>query len=466
MRRLFKFQSLILLALALLFTGTKVEAQGRFDLSVTASSSTVLVSNSVTYTIYVTNLNADLPNTVVTNTLPDSVEFVSAQSSQGVISNYNDKVIVFNLGTFVYTAVAQMNVTARPTTAGFFTNFVSVSYFAVTNIASTNVVVEVTNTPLPQVDLGVLISGPAQAVITNDLTSYEVAVTNAGPDAAPAVALTNSLPPGVILISASKSYTLSGSNMVFNLGTLDNGGHTNVQISIQPTNVAVLTLSASVGASGVEDTNTTDNTASNSLPVISYLSGTLLAVTNSAQTLNLQNGLTEQSILVSNVGTNNVDAVRLVVTGLTNQLFNVVGTNNGNPFVIYGSGLATNQSVNLLLQFFPRGGFPFTNGQLQAFAVPVPDWTPPAAVSTSTNINISRIVPMANGNMLIEFPAVSNRAYTVVYSDNVSFSNAMIAPPSIVAPANRVQWIDYGPPTTTNAPTKSVTRFYRVFQNP
>jgi hypothetical protein len=42
----------------------------------------------------------------------------------------------------------------------------------------------------------------------------------------------------------------------------------------------------------------------------------------------------------------------------------------------------------------------------------------------------------------------------------------MIAPPAIVAPANRVQWIDYGPPTTTSAPTNSSARFYRVFQNP
>jgi hypothetical protein len=73
---------------------------------------------------------------------------------------------------------------------------------------------------------------------------------------------------------------------------------------------------------------------------------------------------------------------------------------------------------------------------------------------------------LANGNMLIEFPAVSNRTYTVVYSDNVLFSNAMIAPPAVVAPANRVQWIDYGPPTTVSAPTNSTARFYRVLQNP
>src|SRR5208282_4652333 len=101
------------------------------------------------------------------------------------------------------------------------------------------------------------------------------------------------------------------------------------------------------------------------------------------------------------------------------------------------------------------------------FALPsVPDWTPPAATLTSTNLNFNRIVRLSNGSMLVEWFAIPNRTYTVVYSDNVLFSNAMIAPPSIAAPANEVQWIDYGPPTTVSAPTNASARFYRVFQNP
>ena len=127
-------------------------------------------------------------------------------------------------------------------------------------------------------------------------------------------------------------------------------------------------------------------------------------------------------------------------------MFNAVGTNNGNPFVDYSTALAAGQSVNLLLQYYPRGYFPFTNSQLHAFAVPLPNWAPPPA-TTGTNI-ISRIVGLANGDMLLEWPSTLGQTYTVVYSDNVLFSNAMIAPPAIVAPANRTQWIDYGPPTT------------------
>jgi len=298
--------------------------------------------------------------------------------------------------------------------------------------------------------------------------AYGVSVTNAGPSAASNVMLTNTLPAGVIL---KGSYTVVSNNVIFNLGTLKSGGFANFQFTIQPTNAGALNFFASVGASGVVDTNLVNNTASNNITVLNYLSGDLVAVTNSAQNVNHQNGLIEQSILVSNIGTNAVTAVRVVVTSLTNRLFNAVGTNSGSPFVVYTAPLATplapSTSVTLLLQYAPRKNFPFTNSQLHAFAVPPPDLTPPAATTTGTNLTITRFVRLTNGNMLVEFPAITNRTYTMVYSDNVLFSNAMIAPPSFVAPANIVQWIDYGPPATVSAPSSSSSsRFYRVYLNP
>jgi uncharacterized repeat protein (TIGR01451 family) len=451
---------------AIIIFGTKAEAQS-FGLSVTNSPNPVVVNNSLTYTISVTNQTGLLlTNFFVTNTLSAPVQFTSASSSYGTNSVFtNSTSLIFSFGQFTNGNVAQMTMTLQPQNAGFLTNSITVSSTQVTNIASTNIVVQVITA---QADLGVAMAGPNQAVVTNDLMTYGVTVMNFGPSAAPNVVLTNTLPSGVILksVSPNQAFSVVASNLIFNLGTLANGGFVNFQFTVEPTNAGVLTFSASVGAAGLLDTNIANNSANTNITVTDYLSGQLIAVTNSAQTINLQNGLTEQSILLSNIGTNSVAASRVVVTGLTNRLFNAAGTNNGNPFVIYNATLGTNQSVNLLLQFFPRGSFPLTNGQLQALAVPVSSLSPPAASSTSTNLNITRIVQLSDGNMLIEWQAITNRTYTVVYSDNVLFSNAMIAPPSIVAPANEVQWIDYGPPTTVSAPTNSGARFYRVFLNP
>lgn len=462
--------------LALVMVGTlavcpRAGAQG-FGLSVSNSANSIMVSNFVTYTINVTNLNgSSLADVQVTNLLSAPLQLVSFGLSQGSFTNYGS-VVVFDLGQVPNFGIAFLTLTVEPTTTGLLTNTVTVASADTTSTASTNVVVQVTNVVI-QADLGVAITGPAQAVITNDWMTYGVTATNSGPNAAPNVVLTNTLPPGVVLLSVSpknQNYTVAGSNLIFNLGTLTNGGYTNLQVTVQPTNAGTLMFFASIGAPGVLDTNLANNSASTNINVIAYLPGQLIAFTNSAQSTNFLNGLLEQTITVSNAGSSSVSAARVVVTGLTNRLFNAVGTNGGNPFVVYdtppGTPLMKGQSVDLVLQYFPRRSFPFTNSQLQAFAVPVPNWIPPVATSVSTNLSIARIAQLPNGNMLIEWPAITNRTYTVVYSDNILFSNSMIAPPSIVAPANDVEWIDYGPPTTVSAPTNGSTRFYRVLLNP
>jgi uncharacterized repeat protein (TIGR01451 family) len=319
----------------------------------------------------------------------------------------------------------------------------------------------VTN-PVIQADLGLAMTGPNQTVIVNYLMTYSVTVTNPGPNSASNVMLTNTLPPGVIPISPTNQ--TGSSNLIINLGTLAPGSLTNLLFTVEPTNVGVLFFSASVGAPGVLDTNAANNFAGTNITVTNYLPGTLVAFTNSPQIINFQNALTEQSITLSNAGASSVPAAMVVVTGLTNQLFNAVGTNNGSPLVYYSASLAAGQSVSLLLQYYPRGYFPFDNSQLSAFPVPLPNWTLPAG-TIDTNL-ITRMVELTNGDMLLEWPSTVGKAYTVVYSDNTSFSNAMVAPPAVMAPANWTQWIDYGPPTTVSTPASAGTRYYRVFQNP
>ncbi len=346
---------------------------------------------------------------------------------------------------------------------------------------------------------------PASTVFTNDWMVYGVSVTNLGPNTAPNVFLTNTLPTGVGYKSVSpsnKTFTVSiqSSNVIFNLGTLTNGAFRNFLLTVQPTNAGVLPFVSVVSTNnGVLDPNQANNLASNNITVLSYFPGQLSATIASTQQYDPQDGLVEQSLLLSNTGTVAVASARVVITGLTNQLFNAWGTNNGNPFVVYNSPLDTNQSVNLLLQFFAFNYFSFSNSQLLAFAVTNLNLAPPTAVAMSTNVNITRILKLTNsipliiGSMLIEFPTLTNRTYTVVYTSNLlsttyvtnyvtdtnnpGVTNIVIAPqsvfctnwlmavPSIVAPANRTQWIDYGPPATVSAPN-SGNRFYRVFLNP
>ncbi len=442
-----------------------------FGLSVIPSANSLLVSNSLVYTINLTNLTGvALSDVWITNSFSAPFQYLTSSASQplaGVVPNAAS--VQFDLGPVGLGTIVQVLLTVQPNAVGTFTNTVVAAVPGTTYVASTNASVQVTNLVI-LADLGVTLTGPGQAVITNDWMTYGVAVTNAGPSDAPNVMLTNTLPTNVLFKSispANQPFTTAGSNMIFNLGTLVSGGYTNLQVTVEPTNTGALTFSASVGSSGVTDTNTTNNFASTNITVTNYLSGPLGITTNSSQTYNAQNGLVEQSITVTNSSGGAIASARVVVTGLTNQLVNAVGTNSGNPFVYYSAALAANQTVSLLLQYYvpTRSPFAFSNSQLSAFAVPPVVFPAPGPAAGSTNLNISRIVQLPNGNILIEWPAVTNRTYTVVYSDNVLFSNAMVAPPSITALANRLQWIDYGPPTTVSVPTNA-SRFYRVYQNP
>jgi len=460
------------LALGLMIAGTRVEAQS-FGLSVTGSANPVLLNSNLTYTIYVTNSTLiNLPDTLVTNTLAGSLQVLGGSTSQGGVTT-NGNFVIFDLGYFPINGIAQLAVNIQPTALGTVADTVQVVSLIPAFTASTAIVTTVTNASQTAADLAVAINAPTTAIFANDWMVYGVNVTNLGPNSAPSVYLTNTLPTGVGFKSVSpsnQSFTVSiqNSNVIFNLGMLTNQAFMNFQLTVQPTNAGILPFMSTVNTnSGVLDPNLANNVATVNIPVLNYPAGQLSATIVSTQQYNPQNGLVEQSILVSNVGTNAVAAARVVLTGLTNKLYNALGTNNGNPFVVDAASLDTNQSVFLLLQYVAGNYFPLTNAQLNAFPVAVPNLTPPPVSSVSNTLNITRILHLAtNGDVLIEFPSITNRTYTVVYSDNVLFSNAMVAAPSIVAPANRTQWIDYGPPTTVSHPTNAPLRFYRVLLNP
>ena len=463
-------------------SGFEATAQTFFLTVRTSPTNAIQVNSTVTYTIGLTNLSPFDANSVyVTNALPASFQITGQTTSQGSVST-NGSSLVFFIGLLPIGFNAVMTVTARPTTAGTFTNRVSAfspQFTNVNNVISVNAVTQATN-PVVVADLGVLLSGPAQPVFAGDWTTYGTGVTNRGPNTATNIFVTNTLPAGAKFLSASPAATTISSNrFYFSVASLTNHAFKTFTVQVQlPTNSGAALFSAAVGSTGVQDPSAANNTAGTNVAVSGYFSApsSLLVVTNSAQSTNRQNGLIEQKILVSNVGTAAVDSVRVILTGLTNvplagftnYLFNAWGTNNGNPFVVHAATLNTNESVELRLQFSvrTRSAFPFNNSQLQAFGVSRPDLTPPPGAAASTNLNFTRIFPLpATGEMFLEFRSTLSRVYTIVYSDNMSFSNALMAVPPIVAPANFVQWTDYGPPGTVSKPG-SGTRFYRVFQNP
>jgi hypothetical protein len=225
-------------------------------------------------------------------------------------------------------------------------------------------------------------------------------------------------------------------------------------------------FSATVGGGNITDTNTANNSAVTNITVQAVLTNVLVATNVTAMVFNPQNSVMEQIIRLVNVSsTNNVDSARVMVAGLasTNSLYNAVGTNNGNPYVVYAAPLAPGDSVDLLMQYFVKNRLPITIGNTNYIAVPTSAFS--VIAPTNYTLQITNYVVLPSQAFLIEFPATKGKTYTILYSTNL-FSTTLAAQPPIVAQADKVQWIDDGPPKTISHPTNAPSRFYRVLLNP
>ena len=473
----------LLLALLLALTGIRAEAglpanPSGFGLSVTVSTNIYFVNNTITTTITVTNdTGFVLDNVYVTNDFSAPVLYTSFTNYSTVTNDAytNGNALSLDFSPMTNGQVAQTTFTWVPQTAGFLTNTFFVATDVLTNHLSYTNVALVSSVAA---DLSVSLAVVSQAyitnifwVITNDWVTYQVSVTNFGPGNVSGALVTNTLPPGTILIYSAGTFV--SNNLVYHLPSLASGTGTNYQFTLLATNTGVHLLAAYVGAPGLYDPDIANNQIGTLLFVTNYLAA-LSVQTNSGQAFNPQNGLLEQTIQVTNPNAAAAPAVRVVLTALgTNQIFNAIGTNSGAAFVNCPAPLAAGAALNVRLQYLTAGVYPFTfaftNAQLHAYAVPasVLNDTPPPAQQYSTNQNVTGIFRVANGDVLLEFPATLGAAYAVEYSDNVQFSNAVLALPYYRSPGNIAQWIDYGPPATSSALTNTVgRRFYRVISNP
>jgi uncharacterized repeat protein (TIGR01451 family) len=234
-------------------TAIQVTTVTVIDLLVTQSDAPdpVTVSANLTYTITVTNNGpSQATGVILTDTLPGSASYVSANATQGPCSK-SGVTVTCSLDTLAPNTSAMVTIVVKPTLTGTITNLASVTgneadSNSTNNIASQDTVVtaadlEVTNTDIPD-----------PVTVGSNLT-YTVQVTNHGPSTANNVVLTDTLtgtPSGnFMLVSATPSGNCVGTGPVTcMLGTLANGATVTVTLVVTPTVAGAITHTASVAA--------------------------------------------------------------------------------------------------------------------------------------------------------------------------------------------------------------------------
>jgi hypothetical protein len=179
--------------------------------------------------------------------------------------------------------------------------------------------------------------------------------------------------------------------------------------------------------------------------------------------LNPQSGLYEQTVVVTNTSPV-LDAVgvTLVVSNLTDgvTLYNSSGVDeNGTPEIFWRGRLLALGDMSFVLQYYSplRGVVPaadiYVSLSMEALMKDV----------QGTPVYVSDARFLLDGTYLLDFAAVPGELYYIQYTASLRKEWTTVYP-GVKASANRVQWIDNGPPFTDSKPKSTKTRFYRVLK--
>ncbi|MFN8454391.1 MAG: DUF11 domain-containing protein [Anaerolineae bacterium] len=222
----------------------------------------VIAGNALTYTLTITNSGpSDATNTVVTDTLPAGVAYVSAS---GGCSNAGNTVTC-TLGSLVRDAVVTRIIRVSipsSTPASTIQNSVVISSATFDPLTTNNVATSSTTVNI-ETDLEISKSDFPDPVVAGRTLTYTLAITNHGPSDATGVVVTDTLPiTGVSLVTATPSQgsgCSGATSITCNLGSLTSSNRATVTIvmNVSPAMTSTLTNTATVGSA------TTDSTSGN-----------------------------------------------------------------------------------------------------------------------------------------------------------------------------------------------------------
>jgi uncharacterized repeat protein (TIGR01451 family) len=254
-------------------TSIPVTVQTAADVSIALSESPspALAGGDLTYVMSVSNLGPQgASNVVAYLPLATGLTFVSAGPSSGTASFAGGQVTAA-LGNLSSGGQATVTVVVQATAAGAVSETATVTSDSVDPDPANNTST-VTTQVEPACDLEVQVTADTTVAADGMPFNYRVAVTNNGPSDATAVALTDTLPAGVTLVSdsAGSGATPAVANGVVSVqfATLAAGSTATLTIAVNPTVQPGSTLVDSATVQGAQaDPDRTNNSNSLSLPV-------------------------------------------------------------------------------------------------------------------------------------------------------------------------------------------------------
>lgn len=323
-----------------------VIASADLDLKLKGLPSPVLLGQNLTYTLTVTNKGPSTATGVTAiDTLPANVTFVSANTTQGLISRVGN-VITVDIGSITLNGATTITIVVKPTATGLLTDTASVSATETDPVSANNGATVITQVN-PSADLAVGITASPTPGLVGQPYTYVVTVTNNGQSDATSVSVVDTLPAGVTFVSASTSaggtFTQAGSTVTGSFPTLISGASATLTIVVTPNSAVSITNTASVSATNVGDPDLSNNTASLTT-AISPAANLAITVTDSPDPVSVGQTLI-YTVTVTNLGPNTATGVTATNTLPAGVTFSSVSQSQG--IFSFSGGVVTLRFGNL-----------------------------------------------------------------------------------------------------------------------
>lgn len=308
------------------------------DLAISKSDTLdpVIAGETLTYTLTITNNGPSTAQSlVVSDTLPVSVTFVSAQPAAA----QNGQTLTWNFASLAngatqpITVVVNVNGSARGTLTNTATVTASTADLSPGNNSDTE-----TTTANGQADLAVSKSDSRDPIdALTGAFDYTIEITNTGPSDALGVVVTDTLPGTVSLFStpsSSQGSCTGTTTIICNLGKIANGNNATVIISVLPSTLGIITNTVSV-ASSDSDSNTSNNTDTENTTI--FPADLSVTKSDSPDPVLIGNPLT-YTLVVENDGPNQANNVALTDTLPSSVAFKSV---SGSASCAHSNGTVT-----------------------------------------------------------------------------------------------------------------------------
>jgi uncharacterized repeat protein (TIGR01451 family) len=239
---------------------TAAPQQADLALAKNVSDATPNVGDTITFTVTLLDGGpASATNVEVTDLLPAGLSFVSATPSQG---SYNAGTGLWSVGT-VTTSVAQtLQMTATVVSPSALANTASISHTDQFDPNTANNSASATETP-QQADLALAKTVSDATPNVGDTITFTVTLSNNGPNTATSVEVTDLLPPGLSLSSATPSQGSYNPGIgLWTVGTVTTSVAQTLKMTATVVSPSAQTNTASISHADQFDPNTANNSAS------------------------------------------------------------------------------------------------------------------------------------------------------------------------------------------------------------